>query len=277
MVIFEMAYDSFFKQLVRDFLKPLEVRAEVPVGKLPLRIDLVVILEEKGGKTLPLPLLTSHFSYTNVLEFKSSRDRPSPFDLPKVLGYLGLLCSQEGIPWQDIPERCTVWYISVKRPKFFDELESTESIARTEKPGLYENLIPFPCPFFLLVVNELELEAENFPLLLSASGPRFKEALERMIAEEFVQDPIVQSYLTLYYLMNYEGVREMTEIEDVLPADLRENIRIGVEKLGLERVLDAVGLERVLDAVGLERVLDAVGLERVVEVVGLKRLKSAIR
>ncbi|MHA1385214.1 MAG: hypothetical protein ACTSR3_15800, partial [Candidatus Helarchaeota archaeon] len=96
-----MAFDSFFKQLIRDFLEGYEIQADSPVGKLPLKIDLVVKYLKKPGEAL-IPLLEGHFTKINLFEYKSSHDVSRKGDLSKLMGYLGLYCEQQKIGIEQI-------------------------------------------------------------------------------------------------------------------------------------------------------------------------------
>ncbi|MHA1129667.1 MAG: hypothetical protein ACTSQQ_02565 [Candidatus Helarchaeota archaeon] len=64
-----MTYDNFFKQLLRDFLTHCEIHPDSPVGKLPLKIDLIIKCPQKSIKTAVIPLLETHFAYLNLVEY----------------------------------------------------------------------------------------------------------------------------------------------------------------------------------------------------------------
>jgi hypothetical protein len=68
----------------------------------------------------------------------------------------------------------------------------------------------------------------------------------------------------------------MTEMNEILPADVRRSMKHAIEDVGLENMINEIGLDKVIDAVGLDKVIDAVGLENVIDVVGVGKLKEAI-
>lgn len=85
-----MAFDYIFKRVMADMLKSCGAKAE-KVGTLPLEIDAVARCT--GGhshENSTIPLLVSHFSEHNLIEYKSERDPASATSLSKLLGYVGL-------------------------------------------------------------------------------------------------------------------------------------------------------------------------------------------
>jgi hypothetical protein len=272
-----MAFDNFFKQLMRDFVVGCEIQPDVPVGKLPLKIDLVVKCPKKSAEPLTIPMLETHFAPVNLFEYKSSRDIPKKQDLAKLVGYLGLYCDQHGIGIEEISSHFSIWYLSANRPTYFNTLLQDAAIVETGMKGLYKLQLPFLCSYYLLVINDLEVIEENLPLLLLASGETLKNTIRLIDRIKRVLDLKLEKYLSLVYFMNYEDVREMTEIQSLLPDHIKRNIKLAIEDLGLEEVIKAVGLERIVEAAGLEKMVEAVGLEKMVEAVGLEKMEKILQ
>ncbi|MHA1381820.1 MAG: hypothetical protein ACTSRG_25905, partial [Candidatus Helarchaeota archaeon] len=187
---------------MHDFLSKYEIQPDSQVGKLPLKIDLVIKYLQKPAKHL-IPLLEDKFSRINLFEYKSSYDAPKKNDLPKLIGYLGLYCDQHKIGIDRLLPDVTLWYISVNSLKFLKKLVTNNHIIATENKALYELNIPFPCPYYIMIINELEIIEENVPLLLLSSGDTLKNTIRLIARKNITLDPKLEKYLCLMYYMNY--------------------------------------------------------------------------
>ncbi|MHA1360670.1 MAG: hypothetical protein ACTSRC_21320, partial [Candidatus Helarchaeota archaeon] len=250
-----MTYDNFFKQLLRDFLTHCEIHPDSPVGKLPLKIDLIIKCPQKSIKTAVIPLLETHFAYLNLVEYKSSHDIPKRHDLMKLIGYLGLYCDQYQYNIQDVTAQFTLWYITAKRPAFYNILLKKGIIIQTEIFGLYQLQASFLCPYFLLVINELDISEENLPLLLLSSGNTLRNTIRLMVQKDLLAAPALEKYLSFVYLLNYKDVSDMTEIQNVFPDHIRKNIKQAIMAIGIKEVIYLIGLGEVIKEVGLGEVI----------------------
>ncbi len=277
-----MAFDKLFKHLWRDTFNQYQVQANLAVGTLDLAIDLV--LTQKPGAGAPatppviLPDIVPRLSRTNLLEFKSARDKVPPHALHKLAGYVGLYCFQERVPFERAARDITAWFVTAARPGFLGTLLETR-LASAEVQGIYRVVFGNPC--YVVVINEIPCVEANYPLLLLASGTQLRDALRLLTRGMLARDPSIQKYMYESYLLNYDELKSMTETEIKWPADVKRNVRHAIEDLGINEVIDAIGLKDVINAVGLEKVVDAVGLEKVINAIGvdkiereLKRLKS---
>ncbi|MHA1847005.1 MAG: hypothetical protein ACTSYS_03550, partial [Promethearchaeota archaeon] len=167
----------------------------------------------------------------------------------------------------------TAWYITVKKPKFVNELEKLKLIQQEKTiQGLYKVIFPFPCAWYLLVINELAIVEENFFLLLLSSGESFRNFLRDLLKKKTQLDSIMKKYLSMRFVLDYEEVKQMEGIEDFFTPQIRKNIRLAIESIGINNVLDSLGMDNVIEAMGLEKVVDAIGLEKVVDAIGLEKL-----
>ncbi|MHA1652174.1 MAG: hypothetical protein ACTSYB_18485 [Candidatus Helarchaeota archaeon] len=173
----EVTYDNFFKQLIQDLLKGCEIQPDTSVGKLPLKIDLLIKCHQKSAEPATIPLLEARLTQLNLIEYKSSHDIPKKQDLAKLIGYLGLYCDQHRQGVREIITQFTLWYITANRPPFFDALLEELILTETDVRGLYQLRVPFLCPYFLLVINELDISEENLPLLLLSSGKTLRNTI----------------------------------------------------------------------------------------------------
>ncbi|MHA1267493.1 MAG: hypothetical protein ACTSRS_19820 [Candidatus Helarchaeota archaeon] len=242
-----MAFDHFFKQLLQDFLSDYEIHSDEPVGKLPLKVDLVIKLLHEPAKSI-IPLLENLFKMINLFEYKSSHDKPKKHDLSKLIGYLGLYCDHHTIGIDQIQSSFSLWYVSVKRPKFVRELLKNHYIKITATKGLYQLNVPFPCPYHIMIINELDITIDNIPLLLLSSGETLKTTINFIAQKK----------------------------QSILPKNIQKNIKLAIEDIGLKEVIHIIGLEEVIKAVGLEEVIKAVGLEEVIKAVGLEEVIKAV-
>ncbi|MHA1251668.1 MAG: hypothetical protein ACTSRP_16875, partial [Candidatus Helarchaeota archaeon] len=75
-----MTWDATFKQIIAKELVDLEVRSDVSVGKLPLRIDLVIKKTKEICDTNSLTTFIHLLKKINIIEFKSSHDKITKAD-----------------------------------------------------------------------------------------------------------------------------------------------------------------------------------------------------
>ncbi|MHA1402543.1 MAG: hypothetical protein ACTSSI_02175 [Candidatus Helarchaeota archaeon] len=267
-----MTYDNFFKQVLSDFLCRYDIHQDVSVGKLPLKIDLVVKRLKNPQKEMTIPLLERYFKDINLIEFKSSHDRPKKQDLAKLIGYLGLYCNQYGLGIENICTQFTLWYISARQPSFFKELIKKKILLKMDYSGFYRLQVSFPCPYFLLIINELKISEQNLPLLLLSSGDTLKKTIRLMVREGIIQRSPLEKYLSLVFLINYKEVCEMTEIKSRLPESVRENIRLAIKHIGIKEVINKLGWDEIIKEVGLKELIKEIGLKELIKEVDLKEL-----
>ncbi|MHA1892467.1 MAG: hypothetical protein ACTSYS_15850, partial [Promethearchaeota archaeon] len=171
----------------------------------------------------------------------------------------------------------TAWYITVKKPKFVNELEKLKLIQQEKTiQGLYKVIFPFPCAWYLLVINELAIVEENFFLLLLSSGESFRKFLQDLLKKKTQLDSVMKKYLSMRFVLDYKEVKQMEGIEDFFTPQIRKNIRLAIESIGINNVLDSLGMDNVIEAMGLEKVVDAISLEKVVDAIGLEKVVDAI-
>ncbi|MHA1338411.1 MAG: hypothetical protein ACTSRZ_01640 [Promethearchaeota archaeon] len=279
-----MVFDYLFKRIIKDKLTKYQVKINEKIGELPLEIDLIVEqgkksqesdLSIKGAeKSLSLGIITKRLLKYNLVEYKSSHDNPEDFNLSKVMGYLGLYANREQIGLQDLCSKFSAWYICSSYPKFMDNLKSNDYIEDTSDKGVYALKIKFPCPFYILIIEELEKNIENLPLLLNIDDDKLIEIIKFIKSNNLQDDAFYKKYLSLNYYIRNRGVKKL--IKEIIPNEIKNNIKDAVEQIGVEKVIDAVGVEKVIDAVGVEKVIDAVGVEKVIDAVGVEKVIKLI-
>jgi hypothetical protein len=252
-----MAFDYIFKRMMREMLHTCDAKSE-DVGNLPLKIDTVARCKVGPVQSPAIPLLESRFNKDNLLEYKSSRDKALVGDLSKLLGYVGLYCEQNGIDLLAIPTRVTAWYIVACRPPILDRMVAAKIAVVEGTAGLYDVKGGFPCPCRIVAIDELDVNDDNIPLLLLGSEATIKKAIRYLAKASERLRSAVQTYINLIYLFYHDEVKDMTEMNEILPADVRRNMKHAIEDLGLEEMINEIGIDKVIDAVGIEKLKEAI-------------------
>jgi hypothetical protein len=275
-----MVFDYFMKEFFRDIFYGSKVETDHKVGSLPLQIDCIIEIPKNVNldvHPLPLQFITKYFRKYNIFEFKSSHDSPKKTDLVKIIGYLGLWCQQKQVEITALEQHTTLWYITANQPKFITSLIDSHKFIALSIPGLYSLTIPFPCPFYILIIDELPCTPETAPLLLLGSPNTIQKAMIALENQHLLPEILLDKYLTLIYLYYYEDVKAMTEIEHLFPPKIKNNIKLAIEEIGIDNVIEAVGLEKVINTVGVEKVINAVGVEKVINAVGVEKVEKIIQ
>jgi hypothetical protein len=270
-----MAFDYIFKRMMRELLRSCDAKPE-EVGNLPLKIDTVARCKDAPANPPLIPLLENHFSKDNLLEYKSSRDKMHDTDLSKLLGYIGLFCDQQGIDILAIPMQVTAWYIVARRPSILERLVAANIAGPTNNTGVYEVSKVFPCPCRVLVIDELDTNDANIPLLLLGSEETIKKAIRYLARAGASLRNAVQTYINLIYLFYHDEVKDMTEMNEILPPDIRRNMKHAIEDLGLEEMINEIGIDKVITAVGIDKMITAVGIDKMITAVGIEKLEIAL-
>jgi hypothetical protein len=252
-----MAFDNIFKFLMRELLKSCGAKPE-KVGNMPLEIDTVARC--KGGEPVPaaIPLLAKHFSSENLLEYKSEADKATKESLSKLLGYVGLYCDQHGIGIDEARVQVTAWYVSARRPGFLDGLLASEITTVASDAGVYELTSGFPCPCRIVVCDELDMNDDNIPLLALGSVGTVKKAIVQLARAGPEMRRAMGSIKGLIYSIYHDEVKDMTEMKEFTPADMRRNITHAIEEVGIEETINELGIDKVIAAVGIDKLEAAI-------------------
>ncbi|MEW6609152.1 MAG: hypothetical protein AB1414_17200 [bacterium] len=95
-------WHPYFSNVLKHLLEPkgFSVETEVEVGKMPLRIDIVVIKKGKDADVKSLPLVFQSFTDYNVIEYKSPGDRFTRNDFDQLFAYVLLFKIKKNIEWR---------------------------------------------------------------------------------------------------------------------------------------------------------------------------------
>jgi hypothetical protein len=111
------------------------------------------------------------------------------------------------------------------------------------------------------------------------------DTIKLILQKNMLNIEFYKKYISLNYVIHYKDVLVMSELEDAVHEELKENVALAmehlgigsvVEKIGLQKVIDAIGFQKVVDAIGLQKVVDAIGLQKVVDAIGLKNVINTI-
>jgi len=273
-----MTFDAHFKQLLQDFLGGCTVRAGVEVGKLPLAIDLEVGCEGGDTSGIEISIFRRGFKVHNIIEYKSSHDRPRPQDMAKLAGYAGLYGERAGLGIDAMLAEMTAWYITAAKPTFVGELADAGLLKPTDDHGVYRFEHGFPCEARVVVIAELDIEEGNFPLLGFATDDRLKDVFPAMsrVSRETGLSPRLEKYIADIFVLKYEVLKNMVEAAEEYEQEVRRNIKGAIMHLGLKEVIDAIGIKEVIDAVGIKEVIDAAGVDQVVDEIGIEGMEAAL-
>ena len=230
--------------MMRELFKSCDAKAE-KVGTLPLEIDTVARCER--GKPVPsmIPLVTKNFSSDNLFEYKSEADKASKQSLSKLLGYVGLYCDQHGIGIDEVCNRVTAWYISAKRPPFLDGLLASRAATSASDIGVYDVIARFPCPCRVVVCDELDVNEANIPLLALGSVGTVKKAIEQLARAGPEMRRAMGRIKSLIYYFYHDEVKNMTEMKEFTPKDIRRNVKHAIEEIGIEETIEEIGIDKV--------------------------------
>ena len=270
-----MAFDYIFKRTMALMLASCNAKAE-KVGNLPLEIDTVARCKTGQQATLSIPLLAKYFSTDNLLEYKSEADKADKESLSKLLGYIGLYADQHSIGIEEMRTRLTAWYITAKHPKFIDELLAGNIATTGSDDGVYEIMEGFPCPCRIVICDELDVTDDNIPLLVLGSIETIKKAIVQLSRATPGLRNTMETIISLIFLFYRDKVKDMTEIKEILPADVRRSMLHTIEDIGLEEMIKEIGFDKVIDAIGIDKVIDTLGINKVIDSVGIENLKEAI-
>ncbi len=268
-----MSFDHVFKEVMRVLFGACNASPR-EVGKLPLRVDMVVTCENGPPPASKVPLLGSRFSRENLFEYKSSRDHPKATDLSKLLGYVGLHAEQHDICIDAMASSLTAWYVTAKRPAFLDGLVAHGTAASTGEPGVYDIVGRFPCPCRVVVCDEVTVNEENVPLLVLGSIDTIKAGIRHIAGSTRELRHAMERIITTIYLYYHDEVKGMTEMNEILPADIRRNVKHAIEDLGLDSIIEEIGIDKVIDSVGIDKVIDSVGIDKLKDAISRHERKA---
>ncbi len=259
-------FKGIFESVFRKYKGQIEIFTELEVRRQPRYIDVAFIKKEKISSDIPLYTILSIMNKWTAIEFKSEVDRPSKTIFAKGMGYVADLLKNKQVEFLGILDS-TFCLITVNVPKFLKNLidEYFDKI----KPGIY--LFDSKTLKYIVVsINELEINEENKPLLVFASGDKIEEIIKRVIKSDD------KTYLWILRILHRDEVVKITESMGVVVDPYEDSMRKAMQDIGIERFIKIVGLDEIINQVGIDEVIDAVGIDKLIDAVGIDKLIDKI-
>lgn len=305
-------WHPFLTQFLRqDYESLLSIEAEVNLGEMPLRLDLLII---PHYPVIEFPYPFCHLGQKTLASYKGPGDKAEQSSLVQLLSYTLLYQQREDI-WQR--RDLTLWLLA---NEFADdislpggaEITDMREIGVGVRGGTLDGF-----PIFLIDLGMLPVNAATLPLVMAAKGEN-EQALVEFFLDNYEEYSSYLEYLIILHLdmfMEVLTMRQMTaeeiglDMESVLrflrpyggdkviesvsklfggERVLRESARILGEERAVKELTQIIGEERTLkeiaQAIGEERAVKEltriIGEEGVVreltQTIGEKRLRQII-
>jgi hypothetical protein len=252
-------WDAVYKQILQRFFQKrgISITTEVEVGRLPRTIDIAIVCSQEESQRLALASPFTFFAQYNLLEFKSSSDPLTSAEYKHIIARAYLYMAEVGI---DNLSRLTVCAVTAGKPiKTLTQLPELVKFSNVSQ-ALYKSEY---FPFYVLVIAELAIEEQNYPLLLFSKGRKRKAFLKELVRKRAME------YLRLAYQLYPEDVTEVFSMSKDYPT-LEENIQFIIKDLGLERLLKHTHPQEIAQAIPTEQketvlrlLLEQIGSEKV--------------
>ena len=238
------------------------VDKEVPVGKMPLRVDILLVRREGGelpeAKRRELSALLPLLNRFTLIEFKGPTDVLERGDFAQLLGCSYLWHSQQSgsVPHAEVS--LVVLAPMVNAP-LDDELRLLGFHASQHEPGIFR---VSGLPFTTWLV-ETDVMAERGQPILSLVSRVFLNNRRRIIDELDGAGHRALLHYMLQQVQQFDSLGKDFAMQHAFSEDLQE-----VEEDLLTKILEAVPVERRLRGLPLGEVLHALPQEELVAALG---------
>jgi hypothetical protein len=166
---------------LKENIEELELIPEYNLSKEPIRIDLLIIKDNKKAGMIKNEIGHIMKRY-NVIEYKSPKDGMSIDDFYKTVGY-ACLYKGYGATVNQIPlQELTVSLFRASHPReLFAALEREGHEIEEKYPGIYYVTNKLPIPAQIVVTSELSKETHSCLRILSDNAE--KEDVERFLEQ----------------------------------------------------------------------------------------------
>ncbi|MBM3240934.1 hypothetical protein FJZ31_32025 [Candidatus Poribacteria bacterium] len=243
-------WDAVYKQILQRFFQKrgISITTEVEVGRLPRTIDIAIVCSQEESQKLALVSPFTFFAQHNLLEFKSSSDPLTSAEYKHIMARAYLYMAEVGI---DNLFQLTVCAVTAGKPiKVLTQLPELVRFSNVSQ-ALYKSEY---FPFYVLVIAELAIEEQNYPLLLFSKGRKRRAFLKELVRKRAIE------YLRLAYQLYPCDVTEVFSMSKDYPT-LEENIQFIIKDLGIERIVQAIPTEQ--KETVLRLLLEQLGTEKV--------------
>jgi hypothetical protein len=257
-------WDAVYKQVLQRFFQKqkVSIATEVEVGRLPRTIDIAIVCSQEESQKLALVSPFTFLARYNLLEFKSSSDPLTSAEYKRIIAIAYLYLAEVGI---DNLSMLTVCAVTAGKPlKVLTQLSELVRFSNVSQ-ALYKSE---HFPFYVLVIPELSIEEQNYPLLLFSKGRKRKMFLKELVRRRAIE------YLRLAYQLYPEDIMEVFSMSKDYPT-LEENIRVIVNDLGLSKILGVVQPREIAQAIPVEQ--KETLLRVLLEQLGTEKAESILR
>jgi hypothetical protein len=229
-----------------DYDTFLEIREEIPLGKMPPRLDLLILRRDPQA---PLPFPFCHLDRTTLAEYKGPDDVADQEALVKLLGDV-LDFQRRERQWQRA--ELTLWLIASNFAEDVSLPGGAEITGqRTVGPGVQQGTVD-GFPICLIDLNDVPLAPATLPLLMVSKG-RQERAVVEYLVDHAQEHP---AYIQILPLLHPEVLTEVLTMRQMTVEE------IGFER---ERLLNMVSPEALVRAMGVEQLVRAAGLEQIIQ------------
>ncbi len=120
------------------------------------------------------------------------------------------------------------------------------------------------------------MSAGSLPWMLLASGKNIRNVVRAVKMNARLRNPLVLKYLRMACVLNYKEVHDMSELNELIPDWMKENIKLMVKDLGVRAVIDEIGAKAVIDEIGIDEVIKSVGIDELLNRVDARTLEQAL-
>lgn len=256
--------DPKFKQVMTTFLAdlPVEIQTEVEVSRLPRTIDVLVLARTEDA--IEQLRARTHFQTVrthNQIEFKGQNDRLTAWNYLHILGRTYLYMSQQKVSVEEM----SVMIVSAGKPRKVLQGALSPHKFTEVATGYYQN-DGFPT-VTIIVINELPITAENYPLLVFASSEtKFRAFLSEMLrGQQFELVPLayqVRPFVTKELLLMAQRYSIPKKNLEFIAKDIGEEL---MPFFSYEERLAGIPMEEVLANVPTEERLADIPAEKQIE------------
>ena len=268
-----MSWHAYMMQIIKAVLKTeeVEIYSEVEVGKLPLKIDMVVQCKKCiRAERKELKSLIKQIKKWAIVELKFANESLTIGKILKMIAYFALFAESKNLSLKELKEVLPIIITARKPVKVFRESrEEGYTIEKLEVKGFYRlNLL---IPLMIVVINELPLTEEFLPLLLFARGEKLEETLRFILKTEN------KLFISWSYILYQKELMKMAKAIGKGLDRISLNVRETIMELGIRNVINDIGLKEVIKEVGLKEVIKAVGAEEIAREIDADVLKKVLK
>lgn len=244
-----MSKDKRFKKDLFRFLEEggLKLRKDVQVGEL--EVDVIIEKSEDRSDLEGLKPIEDTFSKSGkkilVLEYKSDGDLLRVLHVYKTIGYYYFYLYKEHFELKNYDlseEDVGILFITTKNPSKVKNTFGYDEI----RAGFY--LLHTTVPSYLIVINELDINPENYGLLYFSTEGKRMDYLISLVKKEKLT--LLETKLISYHrVYDSEEIKMASETANVNVDELGARVRKGLLDYGLDKALDEFNVDEIAEAI----------------------------